>query len=97
MTPVLDEMARLYGYAGVYVLEPDAQVVAQSSGSLGLSPSLTDICGTVARSGGNPDQFARHVMAKAGFVKRVLIFMKEDGNCFSIYSKTYGGDKEYVK
>jgi len=51
LTAVLDELARLYPYAGVYVLDRDAQVMAQSSRSVPLDPSLNEICRAVTRSG----------------------------------------------
>src|SRR5512136_898485 len=48
---ILDDTARLYGYPGVYVLDREARVVAQSSGSAPVSPRLIEICKTVARTG----------------------------------------------
>lgn len=53
LTPVLDDMARLYGYAGVYVLERDAQVVARSSRAIALSPGLAEACRAAVRAGAN--------------------------------------------
>ena len=50
MTPVLDQMAKVFGYGGVYVLDRDARVVAQSSRSVTLSPLLAETCRTVART-----------------------------------------------
>jgi len=51
LTTVLDDTASLYGYVGVYVLDRDARVVAQSSSSAPLSPRLAEISRTVARTG----------------------------------------------
>ena len=48
---VLDEMRKWYSYAGVYILDRDAQVVAQSSRSLPLNPLFSETCQAVARSG----------------------------------------------
>jgi PAS domain S-box-containing protein len=50
-TAALDEMARLYWYTGVYVLDRDTRVIAQSSHSVPLSPRLAEISRTVARTG----------------------------------------------
>lgn len=43
LTGVLDEMAEQYRYAGVYVLDRKAQIVAQSDRSIPLSSPLADI------------------------------------------------------
>jgi PAS domain S-box-containing protein len=48
---VLDEMAKWYSYAGVYVLDRDAHVVAQSSRSIPLNPVFSESCRAIARSG----------------------------------------------
>jgi PAS domain S-box-containing protein len=48
---VLDDTAGLYAYVGVYLLNRDAGLVAQSSGSAALGPRLREICRTVARTG----------------------------------------------
>jgi PAS domain S-box-containing protein len=50
LTTVLDEMAKWYSYAGVYILDRDAQVVAQSSRSKPLNPLFSETCRAVARS-----------------------------------------------
>jgi len=52
LTAVLDEMAKLYGYVGVYVLDRDVQVVAQSTRALPLNPALAEACRSAARTGG---------------------------------------------
>ena len=44
-------MAKWYSYAGVYILDRDAQVVAQSSQSIPLNPLFSETCRAVARSG----------------------------------------------
>jgi PAS domain S-box-containing protein len=51
LTAVLNNLARFYPYAGVYVLDRDAQVIAQSSRSLPWDSSLNEICRAVTRSG----------------------------------------------
>jgi PAS domain S-box-containing protein len=51
MKELLDRTAALYGYAGVYVLDRNARVVAQSSGAAPLSLRLAEISGTVTRTG----------------------------------------------
>jgi PAS domain S-box-containing protein len=51
LTAVLDEMVKLYSYAGVYVLDRNAQVVAQSSRSIPLNPLFSETCRAVSRSG----------------------------------------------
>ena len=48
---VLDEVAKSCSYAGVYILDRDAQVVMQSDGSSALSPLFSESCQAVARSG----------------------------------------------
>ena len=48
---ILNDMARGYSYAGVYVLDRNTKVVTQSSGSESLSPFLADSCADVLRSG----------------------------------------------
>jgi PAS domain S-box-containing protein len=48
---VLDEMATSYSYAGVYILDRDAQVVMQSSRSIPLDPLFAEACRAVAHSG----------------------------------------------
>ncbi len=48
---VLDETARIYGYAGAYILDRNAQVLAQSSNSPPLDPLLADIGKVVAHGG----------------------------------------------
>jgi PAS domain S-box-containing protein len=50
LTAFLDEMAKWYTYAGVYVLDRDAQVVAQSSRGKPLDPLFSETCRAVARS-----------------------------------------------
>jgi len=47
----LDEMAKSYSYAGVYILDRDAQVVAQSSRSIPFNPLFSETCRAVSRSG----------------------------------------------
>ena len=44
-------MAKWYSYAGVYILDRDAQVVMQSSRSIPLNPLFSETCRAVARSG----------------------------------------------
>jgi PAS domain S-box-containing protein len=51
LTAILDDTARLYGYAGAYLLDHEARVVAQSSTSVAVSPELVALCKTVARTG----------------------------------------------
>jgi len=51
LTAVMDEMVKLYSYAGVYVLDRNAQVVAQSSRSMALNPLFSETCRAVSRSG----------------------------------------------
>ncbi len=48
---VLDEMARRYSEAGVYVLDRDANVEMQASPSIPLNPLFSEPCRAVARSG----------------------------------------------
>ena len=48
---VLDEIAKWYSYAGVYILDRDAQVVMQSSRSIPLNPLFSETCRAVSRSG----------------------------------------------
>ena len=50
LTAVLDEMARLYSYAGIYVWDCNGQVVAQSSHAVPLSPALAEVTRTAARA-----------------------------------------------
>ena len=47
----LDLIARAHTYAGVYVLDRDIQIVAQSSGAITLTPALTDVCRKALRTG----------------------------------------------
>jgi PAS domain S-box-containing protein len=47
----LDEIERLYSHAGVYILDRNAQVVAQSSRSIPLNPLFSETCRAVSRSG----------------------------------------------
>jgi PAS domain S-box-containing protein len=49
---VLDEMAGLYSYSGVYVLDREARVVAQSNYATPLSPLLAETCRDAARTSG---------------------------------------------
>jgi len=51
LTAFLDEIEGLHSYAGVYVLDRDARVMAQSSRSVTLDPSLNEICRAGTRSG----------------------------------------------
>jgi PAS domain S-box-containing protein len=51
LTAALDQVMRLYPYAGVYVLDRDAAVVAHSNHSAPLDASLGDACKAVARGG----------------------------------------------
>jgi PAS domain S-box-containing protein len=51
LTDSIDEIERLYSYTRVYVLDRDVHVMARSSGSLPLSPMLTEICRKVAETG----------------------------------------------
>jgi PAS domain S-box-containing protein len=51
LTAVMDGMAKLYSHAGVYVLDRNAQVVAQSSRSIPLNPLFSETCQAVSRSG----------------------------------------------
>jgi PAS domain S-box-containing protein len=51
MTAALDEMATLYSYTRIYVLDRDAHVVAQSSDSPALGPLLAENCRPVAHTG----------------------------------------------
>jgi PAS domain S-box-containing protein len=51
LTTILDDTARLYGYAGVYLLDREARVVAQSSSYVNVSPQLVEMCKAVARTG----------------------------------------------
>ena len=48
---VLDDVAKSYSYAGVYILDRDAQVVMLSDGSIPLNPLFSESCQAVARSG----------------------------------------------
>jgi PAS domain S-box-containing protein len=48
---VLDEMAKSYSYAGVYVLDRDGQVVMQSSRSVPMDPLFAEACRSESRSG----------------------------------------------
>ncbi|MGD0011886.1 MAG: PAS domain S-box protein [Terriglobia bacterium] len=52
LTAVLDEMAGLYSYSGVYVLDREARVVAQSNYATPLSPLLAETCRDAARTNG---------------------------------------------
>jgi PAS domain S-box-containing protein len=52
LTAALDHVVTLYPYAGLYVLDRDAQVVAHSSHSPPLDSSLSETCKAVARAGG---------------------------------------------
>ena len=52
LTAVLDEMEGLCSYSGVYVLDREARVVAQSSHSTPLSPLLAATCRDAARTSG---------------------------------------------
>jgi PAS domain S-box-containing protein len=69
LTTVLDDTARLYGYAGVYLLDREARVVAQSSTSVTVSPQLVEICKTVVRTGG----FRIHLLGDAP-EKTLIVF-----------------------
>jgi PAS domain S-box-containing protein len=51
LTAALDEMASVYYYNGVYLLDSDAHLVAQSNYAEPLSPRLAEISRTVARTG----------------------------------------------
>ena len=51
LTAALDELAGVYYYNGVYLLDSDAHLVAQSQYSEPLSPRLAEISRTVARTG----------------------------------------------
>jgi PAS domain S-box-containing protein len=48
---VLNEMAKRYSYAGVYILDRDAQVALRSSQSHPLNPLFSEACRAVARTG----------------------------------------------
>jgi PAS domain S-box-containing protein len=48
---VLDDMAKSYSYAGIYILDRDAQVAMQSGESIPLNPLFSESCRAVARSG----------------------------------------------
>jgi PAS domain S-box-containing protein len=52
LTAVLDEMAGSCSYSGVYVLDREARVVAQSNHSTPLSPLLAETCRDAARTSG---------------------------------------------
>ena len=47
----LDDLAKSYSYAGVYILDPDGEVVEQSKRSIPLNPSFLELCRAVAHSG----------------------------------------------
>ena len=48
---LLDDLAKSYTYAGVYILDRDEHVVMQSDGSIPLSPLFSESCQAVASSG----------------------------------------------
>ena len=52
LTAVLDEMEGLCSYSGVYVLDREARVVAQSNYATPLSPLLAETCRDAARTNG---------------------------------------------
>ncbi|MBZ5516257.1 MAG: PAS domain S-box protein [Acidobacteriia bacterium] len=51
LVEVLDQMAKVYGYAGVFVVDCEARLVAQSNDSLALTPILGEISANVIRTG----------------------------------------------
>ncbi len=51
LTDFLDAFIAVYGYPGVYLLDPEGLPVAQSTSSARLGSQGTDFCRTVARTG----------------------------------------------
>ena len=49
--PILEQVSNWYSYAGVYVLDPDGQVIRQSNRSIPFNPLFAEICRATARSG----------------------------------------------
>jgi PAS domain S-box-containing protein len=64
LTAALDELASVYYYNGVYVLDADAHLVAQSQYSEPLSPRLAEISRTVARTGALRPEVLRDALGK---------------------------------